>query len=73
MHSGAKKNVRWNLNRESDWPRYKELTDDNKKLTKLMLPRMNLLISEMLMKNIDKEIEHVKYKSLGKIRESGGI
>ena len=71
VHSGARKNVRWNLNREGGGSRYKELTDDNKKLTDVA--QNEVASSEVLMKNIDKELEHVKYKSFGKVRESGSV
>ena len=65
------KMVRWNTNRPGGWQIYTELLNDNKKLNEIAASEEDK--SEILMKQIDKEMRNAKFQAFGKVKEKKNI
>ena len=59
--------VRWNTNRPGGWQIYTELLNDNKKLNEIAASEEDK--SEILMKQIDKEMRNAKFQAFGTVKE----
>ena len=65
--SGDRKSIRWNTNKEGGWETYKKLASDNKKLLDIINDDSEN--SNNIMKKIDNELEGIKFKAFGKVKE----
>ena len=55
----------WNLNKEGGWLKFNELTEDNKNLKNLVIKNEDN--PTIMMKEIEKELEKVKFKAFDKV------
>ena len=63
-----KKTVRWNTNKANGWETYAHLAGSSTVLLDVAVSSIN--DPNTLMKNIDREMKSIKYKSFGKVKES---
>ena len=65
--SSDKKTIRWNTNKEGGWENYKKMTSENVNLLDIINDDSEN--ANNIMKKIDKEVEKIKYKAFGKVKE----
>ena len=61
----------WNLNKEGGWGKYKELTDANEKLNRVINSYENN--PTIIMKEIDKELTKAKFRAFDKVTVRKGL